>query len=198
METHKISEIIEKIKTLEAELEDEVQKRREEFFCDMGKKIAFKEQILAEHRKNLENVFVYLAKAPVMNIVTSPIIYSLILPALFLDLFVGIYQAVCFPVYKIAKVRRREYIIIDRHKLKYLNAIEKLNCVYCGYFNGLMAYVSEVAARTEQYWCPIKHAENIKHMHSKYQNFFDYGDSEGFRAELERLREEISKEEPSR
>lgn len=191
METHKISEIIEKIKALEVELEDEVQKRREEFFCDMGKKIAFKEQILAEHRKNIQNVFVYLAKTPILNLVTAPVIYSVIIPALLLDLFVHIYQAVCFPVYKIQKVRRGDYIIIDRHNLKYLNAIEKLNCLYCSYFNGLMGYVSEVAARTEQYWCPIKHAQNMKHMHSKYQNFFDYGDSEGFRQELGKLRKEL-------
>ncbi len=195
METHKISEIIEKIKTLEIELESEIQKRREEFFCDMGKKkIAFKEQILAEHRKNIQNVFVYLAKAPLLNLITAPIIYSVIIPALLLDLFVYIYQAVCFPVYKIQKVRRGDYIIIDRHNLKYLNTIEKLNCLYCSYFNGLMGYVSEVAARTEQYWCPIKHAEKMKHMHSKYQNFFDYGDSEGFRRELEKLRDELAKE----
>lgn len=191
METHKISEIIEKIKALEVELEDEVQKRREEFFCDMGKKIAFKEQILAEHRKNIQNVFVYLAKTPILNLVTAPVIYSVIIPALLLDSFVYIYQAVCFPVYKIQKVRRSDYIIIDRHNLKYLNAIEKLNCLYCSYFNGLMGYVSEVAARTEQYWCPIKHAQNMKHMHSKYQNFFDYGDSEGFRQELGKLRKEL-------
>ncbi|MDD3468025.1 MAG: hypothetical protein PHE67_12830 [Campylobacterales bacterium] len=195
METHKISEIIEKIKALEIELESEIQKRREEFFCDMGKKkIAFKEQILAEHRKNIQNVFVYLAKAPLLNLITAPIIYSVIIPALLLDLFVYIYQAVCFPVYKIQKVHRGDYIIIDRHNLKYLNAIEKLNCLYCSYFNGLMGYVSEVAARTEQYWCPIKHAEKMKHMHSKYQNFFDYGDSEGFRRELEKLRDELAKE----
>ncbi|MGE4399788.1 MAG: hypothetical protein AB7D29_09735 [Campylobacterales bacterium] len=191
METHKISEIIEKIKALEVELEDEVQKRREEFFCDMGKKITFKEQILAEHRKNIQNVFVYLAKTPILNLVTAPVIYSVIIPALLLDLFVYIYQAVCFPVYKIQKVRRSDYVIIDRHNLKYLNAIEKLNCLYCSYFNGLMGYVSEVAARTEQYWCPIKHAQNMKHMHSKYQNFFDYGDSEGFRQELGKLRKEL-------
>ncbi len=191
MQTHKISEIIEKIKALEVELEDEVQKRREEFFCDMGKKIAFKDQILAEHRKNIQNVFVYLAKAPLLNLVSAPVIYAVIIPALLLDLFVSLYQAVCFPVYKIQKVRRSDYIVIDRHNLKYLNAIEKLNCLYCSYFNGLMGYVSEVAARTEQYWCPIKHAQNMKHMHSKYQNFFDYGDSEAFRKELDRLRDEL-------
>jgi hypothetical protein len=31
-----------------------------------------------------------------------------------------------------------------------------VNCVYCGYFNGLIAYVQEIAARTEQFWLPHK------------------------------------------
>jgi hypothetical protein len=193
METHKISEILEKIRVLESELEDEIQKRREEFFCDMGKKIAFKEQILAEHRKNIKNVFRYLVNTPILNLITAPVIYSVIFPALLLDLFVTLYQSVCFPVYKIAKVKRGNYIVIDRHNLQYLNAIEKLNCLYCSYFNGLMGYVSEVAARTEQYWCPIKHAQKIGSIHSRYQNFFDYGDSVGFRADLKKIRDELKK-----
>jgi hypothetical protein len=194
MEPHKISEIIEEIKRLERELEGEIQKRREEFFCDMGKKIAFKEEILKEHRKNIENIFLYIAKAPILNLLTAPIIWSVILPALILDLFVTIYQAICFPVYKIEKVRRCDYIVLDRQNLQYLNIIEKLNCAYCGYFGGLMGYITEVAARTEQYWCPIKHAQKLKSIHSKYQNFFDYGDSVGFRKDSTKLRAELEKE----
>ena len=46
---------------------------------------------------------------------------------------------------------RGQYIVIDRHRLKYLNAIEKLNCVYCGYGNGVIAYARDIAGRTEQY-----------------------------------------------
>ena len=41
-------------------------------------------------------------------------------------------------------------MVIDRYALSYLNVIEKLNCVYCEYVNGLIAYVQEIAARTEQ------------------------------------------------
>lgn len=180
------------MKELERELEDEVQKRREEFFCDMGKKIDFKEEELKKHKKNIENTFHYLRTTPIVNIITAPIIWSAIFPAFILDFFVTIYQTICFPVYKITKVKRSDYIVIDRHNLKYLNIIEKLNCIYCSYFNGLMGYITEVAARTEQYWCPIKHAQNIKFMHSKYQNFFDYGDSESFRQDLKKLREELA------
>jgi hypothetical protein len=59
-------------------------------------------------------------------------------------------QWVCFPIYGISRVQRHRYFAIDRHKLAYLNVIEKANCVYCSYANGLIGYVREVTARTEQ------------------------------------------------
>ncbi len=81
---------------------------------------------------------------------------------------------------------------MDRHALGYLNIIEKINCVYCGYFNGLMAYIQEVAARTEQYWCPIKHARRVGYTHNRYKYFFDYGDGEGYRKKLEEVRRDFA------
>lgn len=112
---------------------------------------------------------------------TAPVIYSLIFPLLLLDLFVTIYQAICFPVYGIAKVRRHDYLIFDRYHLGYLNALEKLNCAYCSYANGLIAYVREIAGRTEQYWCPIKHARRVVGAHQYYAQFHDFGDATAFR-----------------
>jgi len=44
-------------------------------------------------------------------VLTAPIIYAVIVPLVLLDLFVTVYQSVCFPVYGIPKVRRREYLI---------------------------------------------------------------------------------------
>ena len=101
-----------------------------------------------------------------------------------LDLFVTVYQAVCFPVYGIAKVRRGDYLIFDRYHLGYLNALEKLNCGYCSYANGLLSYVREIAGRTEQYWCPIKHARRVIGAHSHYAQFHDFGDAAAFRVPL--------------
>ncbi|MFT4580172.1 MAG: hypothetical protein ACI9UO_003027 [Nitrospinales bacterium] len=88
------------------------------------------------------------------------------LAVLFLDLVMSIYQRICFPVYGIPKVRRGDYIVIDRQYLSYLNITEQLNCIYCGYFNGVMGYTREIAGQTEQYWCPIKHARKIKALHT--------------------------------
>ncbi len=113
-------------------------------------------------------------------VLTAPLIYSLIIPALIMDLFVSVYQAFCFPVYKLEKVNRRDYIVIDRYKLSYIDSLEKLNCAYCGYFNGLIAYVCEVSARTEAYWCPIKHETSPRGRHEHYEKFADFGDEAGY------------------
>ena len=117
--------------------------------------------------------------------------FSLIVPFAVLDLWVSLYQAVCFRVYGIARVRRGDHIAFDRHHLAYLNGLQKLNCLYCGYCNGVISYVREIAGRTEQYWCPIKHARRVKGVHDNYAAFLDYGDAEAFQAELERLREAL-------
>lgn len=112
--------------------------------------------------------------------ITAPAIYGLIIPVVITDLFVTIYQAVCFPAYKIPKVRRSDYLALDRRKLSYLNLVQKLNCLYCDYANGVYAYASEVAGRTEWYWCPIKHPKNAERSHDYYDRFIDYGDGEDF------------------
>jgi hypothetical protein len=116
-----------------------------------------------------------------LTVLTAPVIYALIVPLLLLDLFVTAYQAACFPAYGIPKVRRSDYLVFDRHHLRYLNAIEKLNCAYCSYANGLIAYVREIAGRTEQYWCPIKHARRVIGAHPRYAMFEDYGDADGYK-----------------
>ena len=50
---------------------------------------------------------------------------------------------------------------------------------------------SEIAGRTEQYWCPIKHALRMKTVHSRYQKFFDYGDAEQYCARLKQVSEDF-------
>jgi hypothetical protein len=108
-----------------------------------------------------------------------------------LDIGVTLFQAICFPIYGIPKVKRADYVIFDRQYLSYLNIIEKLNCAYCSYFNGIIGYIQEIAARTEQFWCPIKHAHHLCTLHSRYQNFIDYGDAESYRQHKEDVRKQF-------
>lgn len=191
MEHTKIDELVAKIKVLEAELEVQLQSEYETFACEITKK---REEFLESYRRDREGLFRYLATAPILNLLTFPVIWACLIPAFFLDVVVSIYQIICFPIYKIKKVSRSDYIIIDHHLLGYLNLIEKLNCLYCSYFNGLMGYISEIAGRTEQYWCPIRHATMLKSRHDYYKNFAEYGDSAGFRQKSRELREDLKGE----
>jgi hypothetical protein len=84
-----------------------------------------------------------------------------------------------------------EYIIFDHHKLGYLNLLEKINCLYCSYFNGLIAYVREIAGRTEQYWCPIRHSRNVKGMHTRYYQFADFGDAAAYRRKIDGIEKDL-------
>ena len=118
-------------------------------------------------------------------------IYAGFVPFCLLDLFLVIYQGICFPVYGIPKVRRADYFIFDRAHLKYLNLVERFNCFYCSYANGLCGYVTEIAARTEQHWCPIKHARRLRAPHSRYTGFLDYGDATRYQQKIETVRNDF-------
>jgi len=176
-----VERLRENLRDLQANLEREASERAAQFrYRWENGRIVFEDEARKRGRLFRMRWATFLGRARLMEIVTAPLIFSLIIPFVLLDLFVSVYQAVCFPVYGIPKVRRRDYIAVDRHKLTYLNILQKLYCVYCGYCNGLLAYVREVAGRTEYYWCPIKHGRHLPDRHAHYDRFVDYGDGEEF------------------
>jgi hypothetical protein len=158
-----------------------------------GKRVEFEDTIKQTHRRLKTGVFQWLVANRPQNLITGPVIYGMIIPLLVLDLFVTLYQAVCFPIYRITKVRRAHYIVMDRQHLEYLNLFEKFHCNYCGYASGLIAYAYEIVARTEQYFCPIKHARRILGTHSRYRRFIDFGEAADYQARLEEFRTDLGK-----
>lgn len=185
----RIDEIVAQIKTLEDELVKELIKKQDEFFYTFeDQKVKFEKNVIEEGKAKIISSVKYLSSLPFLIILTIPFIWSMMIPILLVDIFVSIYQSICFPIYKIPKVKRKDYVIMDRHTLFYLGRVEKINCWYCEYFNGVIAYVGEIAARTEQFWCPIKHSKLQQKMHSRYYKFFDFGDYKTYRKELENRR----------
>ena len=192
----KISEIMSRITQLEQDLEQEfergIREKREQFKYQIEKgKIAFGKETRILHKKLRQGVIPFLWESSLASLLVAPVLYSFLVPLILLDLWIWIYQGVCFPVYRITKVERKRYVVLDRGKLDYLNGIERFNCNYCGYANGLIAYAREVASRTEQYFCPIKHARPVSGTHSRYRDFLDFGDSDGYKKELEKLRKKL-------
>ena len=187
-----IAELLHKVRALEDEIEEKIAKRLPALRNADGT-VDFGEVLRARHRQLRARLHHYVFGARPLVLITAPFIYLVAVPLLLLDLAVTLYQAVCFPVYGIEKVRRQDHFVFDRAQLAYLNLFEKLNCAYCSYANGLIAYVREIAGRTEQYWCPIKHARRLEGAHGQYRNFFEYGDAEAYRNELAALRQQLVK-----
>jgi len=165
-----IQEIIEQMKNLEKRLSIEIQKKQKEFFYKInGRKVRFDKATREYHKTLMTKVRTYLYRAGILKIITAPLVWFCIIPALFLDFVVMIFQLICFPVYKIPKVSRSDYIVLDRHSLKYLNVIG-----------------------AEQHWCPIKHARKVGSKHSRYNKFLDYGDADSYKKEIERIKQDFA------
>jgi len=188
--------IVARIRALQDQLHDEFERRGAAFRYRLENgRVVFEEEARRRHREFRIGLIDFLRQTRPLVVLVAPVIYSLIIPFVLLDIFVTIYQRVCFPVYGIQRVRRSDFICIDRHHLAYLNALQKLNCVYCGYCNGLIGYTLEIAGRTEAYWCPIKHAARVGSQHAYYAQFVDYGDGEAFQEGLNASRSRITRKQ---
>ena len=190
----KISELLARIQHMELEIEQEMKRRRAELQADFEEtRVRFEQEVLEQQRRFKTGLLAYLLTTNWLTLLTAPVIYALIVPILFLDLSITVYQHICFRAYGLPRVKRDNYFVFDRAHLAYLNLIEKVNCAYCSYGNGVMAYGREVVARTEQYWCPIKHARKIMAAHPYYTGFVDFGDAQSYKDQLEKLRAELAK-----
>jgi hypothetical protein len=188
-------ELLKKLRQAEADIETELTRRREALRYEVhNRRIVFEQEARRLHLKMKTNALRYLAEARPLIVLTAPVIYSVIVPMILLDIMVMIFQAVCFPAYGIPQVRRRDYLVFDRQHLAYLNIIEKFNCAYCSYFNQAVAFVREVASRTEVYWCPIKHARRVLGPHPHYAGFADFGDAQAYRERVAEMKDGVKPE----
>lgn len=185
-------DLSQRIQILERELEAALEEKERAFrYRWVAGKARFEKEVLSHHRQLKLGLPSYLLHSRILVLLTAPVIYLGVIPFVLLDIFLLFYQGICFPIYGIPKVRRGDYVLFDRGQLKYLNLLERLNCAYCSYANGLCAFVAEIAARTEQHWCPIKHARRLRSPHSRYTHFFDYGDADDYRRDVEKVRNDF-------
>ncbi len=193
----KTRQLLDRIIALEDELRAALHEQEGELrYRIEGRRVAFEQSIREAHAKLRQGSLRWFFDIPPQNLLTAPVIYSMIVPLAIADLCVSFYQTICFPIYGIAKVRRRDCFAFDRRHLAYLNMFEKFHCLYCSYATGVLTYAREIVARTEQYFCPIKHAHKILHNHERYACFLDYGAAEGYHARVVEFRAALAKEKP--
>ena len=186
----KIREILEEIEEMKVKLAEEIDKQESHIKYEIQDGyVRFEKEVLAKQRENMKNLLSWFREVPFLHLLSSPLIYAMIIPAVLFDIILFMYQQIIFRIYKFEFIKRSDYMLFDHHYLGYLNPIEKLNCLYCSYFNGLMLYASAIAGRTELYFCPIKHAKKVISQHAYYDEFLSYGDEEEYQKKMEELRE---------
>ena len=115
------------------------------------------------------------------HLLPAPFIFLAVIPLVILDLYIEIYHRFCFPFYRIPYVKRKNYVKVDRHKLSYLNVGQKINCIYCGYANGVIQYWARIIGETEKYFCSIKHENDESFVAPEHhKDFIDYSDKDAF------------------
>jgi hypothetical protein len=190
----KIREIIVEIEAMKVKLGEEIAEQESHISYEIQNGyVKFEKDVLEKQKENMKNLLAWFREIPLLHLLTSPLIYAMVIPAILFDLILFIYQQVVFRVFKFKFLKRSDYIVFDRHYLGYLNPIEKLNCMYCSYFNGLMHYASAIAGRTELYFCPIKHAKKIAYKHEYYDDFLAYGNEDKYQKKLQALRDTLEK-----
>ena len=193
-----IQEVLQNMRGLQEQLEEAFDEAREKFRCTLQDgRIRIAAEVSEFQRSFRVGPLRYLLDANIGSILTAPVIYSMIIPLVIIDVTFSLYQHICFRAYGIPRVQRLHYLVNDRHRLGYLNTIEKANCAYCGYANGVVAYAREILSRTEQYWCPIRHAHRVRGAHERYPEFFSYGDALGYQQGLPVKREELRQPDAS-
>ena len=190
-----IKKIVAKIHALEEELRTILYEQQTEFSYKVaGKRVEFEKNIREAHKKLKTSWFYWFITVSPKHLLSGPFIYGLIIPLVIFDISISFYQSICFRLYGIALVKRSEYIIFDHRHLAYLNIFEKINCLYCSYATGVINFAREIASRTEQYWCPIKHAHKIIDAHHRYTDFIDYGNAEDYQKNMIEIRNKLQHE----
>jgi hypothetical protein len=110
-----------------------------------------------------------------LRAVSTVVITSMVFPLLIVDVCCSVYHAVYFRLKGIPLIPRGRYIVLDRGRLRGLNWVQRWNCAYCDYANGLIEWTKAVINTTEVYNCAIKHG-SAAHALDHQKGYFAYRD----------------------
>ena len=114
----RLDDLLAHIARLERDVEDELAQARQRwrYRIEAGR-VRFEHDVWLAHKRIKQSIPRFIKESSPRNLVTAPFIYSLLVPIALLDVWITLYQWVCFPIYGIARVRRSTYIATDRHHL---------------------------------------------------------------------------------
>ena len=108
----KLEGLLDRIKELEKELLVEVEAKQWQFsYRVQDRKVQFTENARARHKLLTQKLMRYLYQAKPLSALSTPMILFCAVPIIFMDFVAAVFQFVCFPVYGIPKVPRKDYVV---------------------------------------------------------------------------------------
>ena len=105
-----IRQILSQISRLEDDLQQLLSEQQEAFNYRLeGTKVFFEQNIRVAQQRLKTGIIKFLLDSQPRNVVSAPFIYSVFFPVLLLDMWLSLYQALCFPLYRMSKVKRSQY-----------------------------------------------------------------------------------------
>ncbi len=87
----RFAELLEKLRGAEADVEAELTRRREALRFDVhNRRVVFEQEVRRVHATMKKNALRYFAEARPLVVLTAPVIYSVIVPIIVLDIMVMI------------------------------------------------------------------------------------------------------------
>lgn len=154
-----------------------------EKFLKFKNKIEYKNPYLINPKSKMIMQIRYL--------ISTPFIYGMLIPMIIFHILIELYHRIVFSLYDIEYVDYKQHFIFKRYKLNKLTLLQKINCIYCEYGNGLASYIKSIIGKTEVYWCPIKNGRNKNFTHEYYNKFIDVDNVENFEFHRENMRNEV-------
>lgn len=103
-----IRRILSDIAQLEEELAGTIHAQQEQLHYRIeGSKIRFEENLKRVHRELKTGVIAWLRASDIRNVLSAPFVYAMVIPLALLDLFLVVYQAICFSLYRIPRCSDR-------------------------------------------------------------------------------------------
>ena len=114
-----LGEILEQLCATQRELDREIDRLltegREQFRYTLERgRVVFERGMQNLHRQRRKGLLRYLRDTPITFILSAPLIYGMLVPYVILDLSVTVFQHICFRIYGIPRVRRGDFLVIDR------------------------------------------------------------------------------------
>ena len=106
-----IKNMIADIEAMKAKLGEEIEKHEAHLSYEIKNGyVAFEDDIIEKQQENMKSLWQWFTETPLLHLLSSPVVYMMVFPAMLLDVMLFIYTNVVSRVFKFDFLPRNAYV----------------------------------------------------------------------------------------